>query len=77
MIETIIMIFIVASIVSFFFGVIYADKKHRQELIQYYEDLGRLNTAWQTHCNAMREKYQNALIMEQQKNRNGEINMEK
>ena len=62
MITKFILILIITSVLSFIFGVIYADKKHRQELIQYYEDLGRINTAWQTHCNAMREHYQNALM---------------
>lgn len=69
MIGTIIIILVATALISFFFGVSYASKKHRQELIQYNEDLGRINTAWQKHCNAMREQYQNALIEERKKHR--------
>ena len=72
MIENFLLILCIASVFSFFIGVVYADKKHRKELIQYYEDLGRINAAWQAHCNAMREHYQNALMSKNDKCTNDE-----
>lgn len=69
MITKFIIILVATSFIIFFAGVSYADKKHRQDLIQHYEDTEKLNTAWQKHCNAMREQYQNALIEERKKHK--------